>query len=225
MKDKWLLLLVAGLLLVGLLPLSAHSKSSYFGVPNQALGVPDDFDQTDKAIKEAEQSPGARSCPDKIAEAKEMAKEGAEAYWQCMTVTGLAKLAKARELANEAASCKGRQAAVPKEVVVLKGVTFAFNSAELTPASKGILDQWVTRIKGDTTIRVEVAGHTDNVGSDAYNQQLSQRRAKSVVDYFVSQGVPADRLKAVGYGKTKPLASNNTEEGRAENRRVELQIF
>jgi OOP family OmpA-OmpF porin len=72
---------------------------------------------------------------------------------------------------------------------------------------------------------VEVAGHTDSVGSDAYNQKLSEGRAKAVVDYFVSQGVPADRLKAVGYGKTKPVASNKTEEGRAQNRRVELQIF
>jgi outer membrane protein OmpA-like peptidoglycan-associated protein len=131
-------------------------------------------------------------------------------------------LAQARKLAQEAEACAPGK---PKEIVVLKGVNFAFNSAELTPQSKGILNEWVARIKSDTTIRVEVAGHTDNIGSDAYNQQLSQRRAKSVVDYFVSQGVSVDRLKAVGYGKTKPVASNKTEEGRAENRRVELHIF
>jgi outer membrane protein OmpA-like peptidoglycan-associated protein len=225
MRDKWWLLLVAGLLVVGLLPFSAYGKTSYFGVPNQALGVPPEFDQTDRAIKEAEKSPGARSCPEKIAEAKQLAKEGAEAYWQCRTVTGLAMMAKARQMAEDAESCKARQAAVPKEVIVLKGVNFAFNSAELTPNSKGVLDQWVARIKEDKTIRVEVAGHTDSIGSHAYNQQLSERRAKSVVDYFVSQGVPADRLKAVGYGETKPVASNKTEEGRAQNRRVELQIF
>ena len=226
MKDKWLLLLVAGLLLVGLLPFSAYGKTSYFGVPNQALGVPPEFDQTDKAINEAEKSPGARSCPDKIAEAKQLAKEGAEAYWQCRTVTGLAMMAKARQMAEDAERCGPVAAkAAPKEVIILKGVNFAFNSAELTPKSKGVLDQWVTRIKEDKTIRVEVAGHTDSVGSDTYNQQLSERRAKSVVDYFVSKGVAANRLKAVGYGKTKPIASNKTEEGRAENRRVELQIF
>jgi outer membrane protein OmpA-like peptidoglycan-associated protein len=219
MKDKWLLLLVAGLLLVGLLPFSAYGKSSYFGVPNQAIAVPPEFDQTENAINQAEKSPGAKACQDKIAKAKQLAKEGAETYWQCRTAAGLAMLAEARKLAQEAEVCG------PKEIIVLKGVNFAFNSAELTPKSKGILDQWVARIKGDKTIRVEVAGHTDYIGSDAYNQKLSERRAKSVVDYFVSQGVPADRLKAVGYGKTKPIASNKTEEGRAENRRVELQIF
>jgi OOP family OmpA-OmpF porin len=135
---------------------------------------------------------------------------------------GLALLAEARKLAQEAEACGP---AKPKQVIILKGVNFAFNSTELTPQSKGILDEWVAKIKADKTIRVEVAGHTDSIGSDAYNQKLSEGRAKSVVDYFVSQGVSADRLKAVGYGKTKPVASNATDEGRAQNRRVELQIF
>jgi OOP family OmpA-OmpF porin len=70
-----------------------------------------------------------------------------------------------------------------------------------------------------------VAGYTDRIGSDAYNQQLSERRAKAVMDYFIGEGVAPDRLKAVGYGKSKPVASNATEEGRAQNRRVELHIF
>jgi outer membrane protein OmpA-like peptidoglycan-associated protein len=208
-----------------LTPMASNAKSSYFGVPNQALAYPNEFDQTEAAIAKAEQSPGAKFCPEKIVQARELAKKGVETYWACRTAEGLALLAQARKLAEEAESCKGRQAAVPKQVIVLKGVNFAFNSAELTPKSKEILDQWVAKIKEDTTIRVEVAGHTDSVGSDAYNKQLSERRAKAVMDYFVAQGIAADRLKAVGYGKSKPIASNATEEGRAENRRVELQIF
>jgi outer membrane protein OmpA-like peptidoglycan-associated protein len=201
---------------------ASYAKSSYFGVPNKALMYPSEFDQTDEAIMKAEQSAGAKRCPDKLAQAREMAKQGVETYWSCHTKEGLAMLAQARKLAQEAEVCGP---AKPKEIVVLKGVNFAFNSTELTPQSKGILDEWVTRIKGDQIIRVEVAGHTDSVGSDAYNQKLSEGRAKSVVDYFVSQGVSADRLKAVGYGKTKPVASNATDAGRAENRRVELHIF
>jgi outer membrane protein OmpA-like peptidoglycan-associated protein len=201
---------------------AAYAKSSYFGVPNKAIAYPPEFDQTDQAIMKAEQSPGAKACADKIAQAKEMAKQGVETYWSCNTAGGLAMLAQARKLAEEAEVCGP---AKPKQIVILKEVNFAFNSAELTPKSKGILDQWVEKIKADKTMRVEVAGHTDSIGSDAYNQKLSERRAKAVVDYFVSQGVPADRLKAVGYGKTKPIASNATEAGRAENRRVELQIF
>jgi len=201
---------------------ASYAKSSYFGVPNKAIAYPSEFDQTDEAIMKAEQSAGAKRCPDKLAQARELAKQGVETYWACRTKEGLAMLAQARKLAQEAEACAPGK---PKEIVVLKGVNFAFNSTELTPQSKGILDEWVTRIKGDKTIRVEVAGHTDSVGSDAYNQKLSEGRAKSVVDYFVSQGVSADRLKAVGYGKTKPVASNATDEGRAQNRRVELHIF
>ncbi len=204
-----------------LMPVGAYAKGSYFVVPNKALAYPEEFDQTEAAIAKAEQSPGAKSCPDKIAEAKALAKKGVETYWACHTAEGLAMLAEARKLAGEAEMCGGK----PREVIILKGVNFAFDSSELTPQSKGILGQWVTKMKEDQTNRVEVAGHTDSVGSDAYNQPLSERRAKSVVDYFVSQGVPANRIKAVGYGQSRPIASNATDEGRAQNRRVELHIF
>jgi len=207
---------------------ASYAKSSYFGVPNQAIGVPPEFDQTDKCINDAERSPGARYCPDKIAQAKELAKQGVEAYWKCNTAGGLAMLAQACKLANEATRCGPAAAkAAPKEVIVLKGINFAFDSSALTPESKKILDedQRISRLMGEPNIRVEVAGHTDSVGSEAYNQKLSERRAQAVVDYLVSRGVDPKRLKAVGYGKDQPIASNATDAGRAENRRVELQIF
>ena len=72
---------------------------------------------------------------------------------------------------------------------------------------------------------VEVAGHTDSMGSEAYNQGLSERRAQSVQDYLVSKGVKAQRLTAKGYGESMPVASNDTDAGRAENRRVELIVL
>jgi OOP family OmpA-OmpF porin len=72
---------------------------------------------------------------------------------------------------------------------------------------------------------VEVAGHTDSTGSETYNQGLSERRANSVKDYLTSQGVTATRLSAKGYGEAQPVASNDTKEGRAENRRVELIVL
>ena len=203
---------------------ASYAKSSYFGVPNKAIAYPSEFDQTDQAIMKAEQSAGAKRCPDKLAQAREMAKQGVETYWACRTKEGLAMLAQARKLAAEAEACAP---AKPKEIVVLKGINFAFNSAELTPESKKILDENrdVARLKGEPDIRVEIAGHTDSIGSDAYNQQLSERRAKAVVDYLVSKGVDPKRLKAVGYGKKQPVATNDTEAGRAQNRRVELQVF
>jgi outer membrane protein OmpA-like peptidoglycan-associated protein len=75
---------------------------------------------------------------------------------------------------------------------------------------------------GDKTLKLEVQGHTDNVGNDAYNQTLSEARAKAVVAWLTQHGVAADRLTAKGYGKTKPVADNGNDGGRAKNRRVEI---
>ena len=72
---------------------------------------------------------------------------------------------------------------------------------------------------------VEIAGHTDSIGSEEYNQGLSERRAESVKDYLVGKGVKAHRLSSKGYGEMRPVASNDTEEGRAENRRVEMVVL
>ena len=110
-----------------------------------------------------------------------------------------------------------------KKTLVLEGVNFALNSADLTPESYQILDRVVTGLNDWPEVRVEIGGHTDSTGEDAYNMGLSQRRAESVRSYLVSKGVKASRLEAKGYGETKPVASNDTNEGRAKNRRVELK--
>lgn len=107
---------------------------------------------------------------------------------------------------------------------VLKGVNFEFDSARLTEDSKAILDQTAETLKSYPDIKVEVAGHTDDVGSDAYNMGLSERRAQSVKTYLTAQGVGADRMTPVGYGKTQPLVEGTTAEDRAKNRRVELKV-
>lgn len=103
-------------------------------------------------------------------------------------------------------------------------VTFAFNSADLNAQFYPVLDKVAqTLVEYDKTV-IEVAGHTDSVGSDAYNQQLSERRAKSVAAYLASHGVAGTRVVTVGAGEGHPVASNETEEGRAHNRRVEITI-
>lgn len=112
-----------------------------------------------------------------------------------------------------------------RDVVVLKGVNFATNSARLTPESTSVLDEVVAALQKRTEIRAEVAGHTDNRGTPAANQKLSQARAESVRTYLVSKGVAADRLTARGYGQDSPIADNKTENGRATNRRVELRAL
>lgn len=110
-------------------------------------------------------------------------------------------------------------------VIELEGVYFDFDKATIKPEGKVVLDQAAALLKQHERVVVEVAGHTDSVGSDAYNQGLSERRANSVKQYLTEQGVTATRLSARGYGEAQPVASNDTSEGRAENRRVELIVL
>lgn len=109
-------------------------------------------------------------------------------------------------------------------VVVLKNIFFDFNQSELKPESYVELDRLVDYLNHNH-VRIEIGGHTDDQGSDEYNDRLSQSRAKAVYDYLIGHRIAADRLTYVGYGKRKPIADNATEEGRAENRRTEFRII
>jgi outer membrane protein OmpA-like peptidoglycan-associated protein len=109
--------------------------------------------------------------------------------------------------------------------IVLKGVNFDNDSAVLLHDASAILDDAVAILKRYPALRVEVAGHTDDTGPAAYNQQLSARRAKAVMEYFTGKGVAVEQLTSRGYGESQPVADNGTAEGRAENRRVELRVL
>jgi len=111
-----------------------------------------------------------------------------------------------------------------KKICAIEQVNFKFGSAELLPEDKVYLDQIVILMKTNDLINVRVNGHTDNIGGDEYNMNLSHDRAKSVHDYLVSSGIPASRLSFAFFGSTRPIASNETEEGRAINRRTEFEI-
>ena len=104
------------------------------------------------------------------------------------------------------------------------GITFAYNSADVQPQFRRTLDQVAETLAQYNQTYIDVYGHTDSTGSDAYNQTLSERRARSVADYLSAHGVQAARIGTRGYGKTQPIASNDTDAGRAANRRVEVKI-
>lgn len=111
------------------------------------------------------------------------------------------------------------------DTIVLHGVNFETASATLTANAERLLDDVARQLGARPALRVEVGGHTDSRGSDAYNQRLSEQRAQAVESYLIAQGVAAERLGAVGYGETQPADSNETDDGRERNRRVELKVL
>ena len=108
---------------------------------------------------------------------------------------------------------------------ILKGVKFEFDSDRLTEPSKDILNDVADTLAFYPKISVEVAGHTDNVGTDAYNLGLSERRSNAVKRYLVGRGIQGERLRPLGYGETAPIETNDSEQGREENRRVEFKVI
>ena len=109
--------------------------------------------------------------------------------------------------------------------IILENIFFAFNKTELLPESFPELDKVATFMIEENITKIEISGHTDSEGSDQYNQKLSEGRAQSVVTYLLSKGVNPESLVAVGYGESKPIDTNKTEDGRANNRRVEFKLI
>jgi outer membrane protein OmpA-like peptidoglycan-associated protein len=113
----------------------------------------------------------------------------------------------------------------PPKTFVLDDVEFDFGKATLRPESYSTLDDLVDYLKRKPNERIEIGGHTDNIGSDEKNLVLSLERAKSIVSYLIAKGINNDRLVAKGYGAEEPIEDNSTEEGRQKNRRTEVKIL
>ncbi|WP_234462592.1 OmpA family protein [Adhaeribacter terrigena] len=131
----------------------------------------------------------------------------------------------AEELRRDMKGAKVERVGEGIKITFDSGILFATNSAELRPQSKTDIQTLAATLKkyGDTNVIVE--GHTDNTGSDAINQPLSERRAQSVANYTISQGVEPSRVTTQGFGSSRPVADNTTEAGKQANRRVEIAIF
>jgi OmpA-OmpF porin, OOP family len=110
-------------------------------------------------------------------------------------------------------------------VTVLRSVSFEFDSSRLTADARRALDRVGAGLRGQPGMRVEIAGHTDALGSEAYNQRLSLARATAVRNFLTAIGIDGSRLQVRGYGASQPVADNDTDDGRAENRRVEFKVL
>ncbi len=117
-----------------------------------------------------------------------------------------------------------RGCAIREAKIVLHDINFETDSSTLTASSKAQLDKVAEGLKGQPSMGLIIEGHTDATGSDAYNMKLSKARAEAARTYLAGQGIERSRLEAIGYGETKPLTTNATKEGRAENRRVEFKV-
>ena len=124
--------------------------------------------------------------------------------------------------AEPAAAAPLAAAAPAPKTLTLEGVNFDFDKSFIRQADVSNLDQDVATLKEWGDVKVEVAGHTDSIGTDNYNMGLSLRRANAVRDYLINKGIAAENLTAKGYGESQPVADNRTAEGRFKNRRVEL---
>lgn len=220
----------------------------HFGVANRASMVPDDFGKTEAVLARAEQSRGAQYCPDKIARAKELARQGAEVYWACRNTESSRLLAEARRLAEEAERCGPTVAGEPPAVVAVReapletipdaeptpdrmkycvylDIEFDIDKSDIRPQYNNEVAKVGDFMKKYPTTTAVIEGYTDEVGGDDYNMKLSQRRAESVVKSLeVNFGIDPSRLSAKGYGKTGPAADNSTDAGKQKNRRIKAII-
>ncbi len=139
-------------------------------------------------------------------------------------------LAIAEALARAKANAEREPVVVSEEVkkvldIALKGVQFETGSALLTKESFSILDDVAATMEANPDLKIRIEGHTDKIGNDAINLKLSEARAKTCLNHLISKGISADRLKDEGFGAARPVATNDTEEGRSQNRRVEFIPF
>jgi len=112
-----------------------------------------------------------------------------------------------------------------REKIVLRGINFDFDRSNIKPEFIPVLDEAVEILKASPDVKVIIEGHTCWIGTEKYNQGLSERRAASVCNYLVKKGVSQNMLETVGYGETNPIADNHTRDGRSMNRRVEFKIL
>lgn len=228
-------------------------QTAYFGVEDEAITAPKEFNQTRLTIESAKQSVDSLYAEKKIDEAMAQGEQAAIAYWKCFDQPAKNMLAMARQSAYRAelfhpqppppvisrANATPRTPEAPESMVadatfasvvalpprmILKTVNFGYDSYQLGSYEKSLLDSQVPILKEHSDFVFEIAGHTDFAGSDAYNQILSKRRAGSVKQYLSANGVSDNQLYLIGYGESDPFYSNTTPDGQAKNRRSEIRV-
>lgn len=200
------------------------SKGSIIS-PLGIIGTPAELSDAKTAIKEAQLD----GCDTTKAEI--MLEKAWKLYKKCETEKALALAVKAKEAATTACITLPKAEAAPAPApmpapkkIVLRGINFDFDKANIKPEFEPVLNEAAATLKANPSVSIVVEGHTDSIGTDAYNKILSGKRANSVKRYLASKGISAGRISTKGMGESSPIASNKTADGRRMNRRVEIKV-
>jgi OOP family OmpA-OmpF porin len=191
---------------------------------------PPELVEADRAVAAAQKSGKDKVCPVEFAEAKLLKDKAYDTYVSCRTEEAKKMAKEATKMAKALCPAKPKPISMmPSDKVIDKFtliINFDFDKSNIRDKDKKQLKQaidFVNKYKGQ---KIKLEGHTDSIGTDQYNQALSERRAEATSKYLIKKGsVAAQRISSVGYGELKPVASNKTRDGRAKNRRVEILIL
>jgi outer membrane protein OmpA-like peptidoglycan-associated protein len=214
-----LLLLSVWMFNTGFMWDSKGSIASPLGI----IGTPTELSEAKTAIKEAQLD----GCDTTKAEV--MLDKAWKLYKKCETEKALALAVKAKEAATIACITIPKAEAAPAPVpvpmkIVLRGINFDFDKANIKPQFEPVLNEAAATLKANPSVSIVIEGHTDSIGTDAYNKILSGKRANAVKRYLGSKGINAGRISTRGMGELNPVADNKTADGRRMNRRIEIKV-
>jgi outer membrane protein OmpA-like peptidoglycan-associated protein len=194
---------------------------------------PAELPQADNAVENAKVAGKDKECPADFNDVKNLKDKAYDTYLSCRTKEAIEMAKDATKKANSL--CPPRQKVEPKPVEMKTPrvidrltltINFDFNKSKIKKSDAAQLKKALEFIKKYPGAKIKLEGHTDSIGSEKYNLKLSEKRADATKNYLVKDGhIEASRISTMGYGKSKPIASNKTREGRAKNRRVEILIL
>jgi outer membrane protein OmpA-like peptidoglycan-associated protein len=184
----------------------------------------------ERAVADAQKAGKDKKCPIEFNAVKDMKDKAYETYWACRTDEAICIARNAIRNAKALCPSKNKPFPVKEECAVIDRMTikvnFDFDKSEIREADEAQLKKAVNFVRKYRGANIRLEGFTDSIGTEEYNKALSERRANAVKNYLVKEGgIGEKEIKAVGYGESNPVASNKTEAGRAENRRVEILIM
>lgn len=207
--------------LIGCAGMEFAPKKGIWYYPNELPGA-------ERAVDNAQNAGKDKQCPVEFANSKNMKDKAYETYWACKTKEAIEMAKDATKKANALCPSKPQLEGKPSRVIdkFTLTINFDFDKATIRKSDIAQLKKAIAFIKKYPGAKIKLEGHTDFTGTEQYNQGLSEKRAEATMKYLIEKGgIEGSRISTIGYGESKPTASNKTRSGRAKNRRVEILIM